>query len=90
MTVPERWNYYFQRCRAVSATGATVALPGGHGMVVAEELADQVYFPATQTALRLIPGEVARLVKLGLAERYGKVRPDKPAAGSPGVPSGVV
>ncbi len=73
----ERWNFYFKpTCQAISTTGATVKLPVGHGMVTLDEDApsESVFFPAEQAAFELIPGEVSRLEKGGLAERHGTVR----------------
>lgn len=73
----KRWNFYFSpTCHAVSKTGATVELPVGHGMVTLEDDAnsEHVFFPAQQAAFELIPGEVDRLEKGGLAERHGTVR----------------
>ena len=73
----ERWNFYFKpTAQAISMTGATVKLPTGHGMVTLDEDAasEQVFFPAQQAAFELIPGEVDRLEKGGLAERHGTVR----------------
>ena len=73
----ERWNFYFKpTCQAVTMTGATVQLPTGHGMVTVDEdgASEQVFFPAEQAAFELLPGEVDRLEKGGLAERHGTVR----------------
>lgn len=73
----ERWNFYFKpSALAISMSGATVKLPVGHGMVTLDEDAasEKVFFPAQQAAYELIPGEVDRLEKGGLAERHGTVR----------------
>lgn len=71
-----RWNYYFGACHAVSVAGPTVALPEGHGVVTLVEDApcECVFFPAQQLDYRLIPGEIGRLERAGLAERVGSVR----------------
>ena len=57
-------------------SGATVSLPTGHGMVTLDEDAssEYVFFPAQQAAFELIPGEMDRLEKGGMAERHGTVR----------------
>lgn len=74
---PARWNFFFCSCRAVSLNGAAVMLPTGHGMVEFGELKEAVFFPSQQREFRLVPGEVARLEKLGSAERYGLVRKEE-------------
>lgn len=76
-----RWNYYFAACHAITSKGKTVELPGGHGMVTLEvdAAAESVFFPAVQARFELLPGEVQRLEKSGLAERHGLVRPDHPS-----------
>ncbi len=72
----ERLNYFFEPCHAVTSSGPTVALPAGHGMVTLEKdgSSESVYFPSKQLGLKLIPGEIGRLEKRGLARRYGSVR----------------
>lgn len=73
----ERWNFYFKpACQAITMAGSTVSLPTGHGMVTLGDDAksEQVFFPAEQLEFNLIPGEVGRLEKGGLAERHGTVR----------------
>ncbi len=71
-----RWNYYFHTCRAVCLSGSAAALPVGHGIVSLSDDADRelVFFPATQLELELLPGEIGRLERAGLAERIGSVR----------------
>ncbi len=71
-----RWNYYFHTCRAVCVSGSAVALPEGHGIVSLSDDADHelVFFPATQLELELLPGEIGRLERAGLAEQIGSVR----------------
>ncbi len=71
-----RWNYYFQACRAVSLSGSAVALPVGHGIVSLSDSADRelVFLPENQLELELVPGEIRRLERAGLAERIGPVR----------------
>ena len=71
-----RWNYYFQVCRAVSLSGSAVALSEGHGIVSLSDNADRelVFLPANQLELELVPGEIGRLERAGLAERIGSVR----------------
>jgi hypothetical protein len=72
----QRWNYYFHSCRAVRVTGSAAALPVGHGIVSLYDDADRelVFFPADQLELELVPGEIGRLERAGLAERIGTVR----------------
>ncbi len=71
-----RWNYYFESCRAVCVSGSAIALPVGHGIVLLFDDADHelVFFPAKQMELELVPGEIRRLERAGLAERIGSVR----------------
>ncbi len=75
-TQVERWNYYFEQCKAVTKSGSIVDLPGGHGMATLGENveSEHVFFPAEQTNFELLPGEVGRLEKKGLTTRHGKVR----------------
>ena len=72
----QRWNYYFQACRAVCLSGSAAALPVGHGIVSLSGNADRelVFLPANQLELELVPGEIGRLERAGLAERIGSVR----------------
>ncbi len=74
--IVRRWNYYFRSCRAVCVSGSAVALPIGHGIVCLSDDADRevVFFPANQLELELVPGEIGRLERAGLAERFGSVR----------------
>ena len=74
--IARRWNYYFASCRAVSVSGSAVALPTGHGIVSLFDDADRelVFIPANQMELELVPGEISRLERAGLAERIGSVR----------------
>lgn len=75
MPAPDnRWNYYFKSGHAVTLSGATVPLPVGHGMVSVSDEAEDVFFPAVQQRLSLIPGEIKRLEAKGLVEKHGKVR----------------
>ena len=71
-----RSNYYFQACRAVCVSGSAVALPVGHGIVSLSDSADRelVFLPESQLELELVPGEIGRLERAGLAERIGSVR----------------
>ncbi len=71
-----RWNYYFHTCRAVCVSGSAAALPAGHGIVRLSDDGDRevVFFPAKQLELDLVPGEIGRLERAGLAERIGSVR----------------
>ena len=72
----ERWNYYFQRCQAVSVAGAAVDLPEGHGMVtIGDHIASEhVFFPDGPVEFDLVPGEVGRLEKQDLAKRHGRLK----------------
>ncbi len=72
----QRSNYYFHSCSAVCVSGPAVALPVGHGIVSLSDDADRelVFFPAKQLELELVPGEIGRLERAGLAERLGSVR----------------
>jgi hypothetical protein len=80
--LPDRWNYYFTACEAVSARGPTVKLPGGHAIVsVVEATAvERVYFTGAQTTFDLLPGQLKKLESQGVAERHGRTW--KPAAES--------
>ncbi len=71
-----RWNYYFHTCRAVCVSGSAAALPMGHGIVCLFDDGDRevVFFPAKQLELELVPGEIERLERAGLAEPIGSVR----------------
>ncbi|MCE2483661.1 MAG: hypothetical protein J4F33_12480 [Alphaproteobacteria bacterium] len=72
----ESWNYYFERCRAASNSGATVELPEGHGIVTIDDRNEfeRVFFPSRQAQYDLVHGVVAQLERNGLAVRYGKLR----------------
>jgi hypothetical protein len=85
--LPDRWNYYFKPCEAVSARGPTVKLPGGHAIVsVVEETAvERVHFTAAQVTFDLLPGQLARLEHQGIAERHGRTW--KPSASSSDEPA---
>ena len=69
-----RFNFYFEPCAAVTVSGATVSLNGGHAVVTLDDDSgrERVFFPQLQKGFELVAGEVARLEKLGAAERYGK------------------
>lgn len=77
VTVEARWDYYFEPCQAVSSAGATVGLPEGNGIVTLGEnvASEHVFFPAAgQVKFDLVPGEIERLERKGLAERHGQLR----------------
>jgi hypothetical protein len=83
--LPDRWNYYFKPCEAVSARGPTVKLPGGHAIVsVVEATAvERVFFTAAQSTFDLLPGQLARLETQGAAERHGRTwKPTAPTGQS--------
>ena len=73
---PQRWNFYFHACCAVCISGSTIVLPVGHGIVSLSDDTDRelVFFPAEQLELELVPGEIGRLERAGLADRFGSVR----------------
>ena len=73
-----RLNYYFQPCDMVTVGGASVKLDGGFGVVTIEDGGDreEVYFPDRTARYVLVPGEINRLEKKGLAERYGRTWKD--------------
>ena len=81
-----RFNYYFEPCEAVTVTGATVSLIEGHAVVTldADSGRERVFFPQLQKGFELVAGEVARLEKMGAAERYGETWRDKSAPDSAG------
>lgn len=76
VTVEARWDYYFEPCQAVSSAGAAVSLPEGNGMVTLGEnvVSEHVFFPAGQVEFDLVPGEIKRLERKGLAQRHGQLR----------------
>jgi hypothetical protein len=79
--LPERWNYFFKACEAVSVKGPTVKLPGGHAIVsVVEATAvERVHFTAAQVTFDLLPGQLKKLEAQGAAERHGRTWKDAPA-----------
>lgn len=76
-----RFNFYFEPCQAVTVSGATVSLIEGHAVVTldADTGRERVFFTQPQKGFELIAGEVARLEKMGAAERYGETWRDKSA-----------
>ena len=76
--VTPRLNYYFQPCEVVTPGGASVKLDGGFGVVTIDDGGDreEVYFPDQTARYVLVPGEINRLEKKGLAERYGQTWKD--------------
>ena len=72
----ERWNYYFETARAATVGGAAVHLPDGHGIVTFGDrgATERVFFPAGQVEFDLVGGAVERLVREGLAKRYGRLK----------------
>ncbi len=72
----ERWNYYFEAAKAASIGGAAVDLPRGHGIVTFGEngATERVFFPAGQIEFDLVGGAIERLVREGLAKRYGRLK----------------
>jgi hypothetical protein len=76
--VTPRLNYYFQPCEVVTAGGASVKLDGGFGVVAINDGGDreEVYFPDQTARYVLVSGEINRLEKKGLAERYGQTWKD--------------
>ena len=72
----ERWNYYFEAAKAASVSGASVDLPQGHGIVTLGDhgATERVFFPAGQIEFDLVGGAIERLVREGLAKRYGRRR----------------
>ncbi len=73
-----RLNYYFQPCEIVTAGGASVKLDGGFAVVTIDDGGDreEVYFPEQTARYVLVPGEINRLEKKGLAKRYGRTWKD--------------
>ncbi len=76
-----RINFYFEPCQAVTVTGATVSLIEGHAVVTLDDETgrERVFFTQPQKGFDLVTGEVARLEKMGAAERYGETWRDKSA-----------
>jgi hypothetical protein len=76
--LPERWNYFFKPCEAVSVKGPTVKLPGGHAIVsVVEATAvERVHFTGKQATFDLLPGQIKKLESQGDAERHGRTWKD--------------
>ena len=76
--VTPRLNYYFQPCEVVTAGGASVKLAGRCGVVTISDGGDreEVYFPDQTAGYVLVPGEINRLEKKGLAECYGQTWKD--------------
>ena len=72
----ERWNYYFETAQAATVGGAAVDLPDGHGIVTFGEVGatERVFFPAGQVEFDLVGGALERLVREGLAKRYGRLK----------------
>jgi hypothetical protein len=62
----------------VTAGGASVKLDGGFGVVAINDSGDreEVYFPDQTARYVLVSGEINRLEKKGLAERYGQTWKD--------------
>ena len=73
-----RLNYYFQPCEVVTPGGASVKLDGGFGVVTIDDggAREEVYFPDRTARYVLVPGEINRLEKKGLAKRYGQTWKD--------------
>ena len=71
-----RLNYYFQPCHMVTAGGPSVRLEGGFGVVTISDGGEEVYFPSQTARYVLVPGEMKRLEKNGLAECYGQTWKD--------------
>ncbi len=73
-----RLNYYFQPCDMVTAGGASVKLDGGFGVATINDGGnrEEVYFPEQSAKYVLVPGELDRLEKNGLAECYGQTWKD--------------
>ena len=67
-----RLNYYFQPCHMVTAGGPSVKFEGGFGVVTINDSGEEVYFPNRTARYMLVPGEINRLEKKGLAECYGQ------------------
>ena len=72
----ERWNYYFETAKAATVGGTAVDLPEGHGIVTFGEdgATERVFFPAGQVEFDLVGGAIERLVREGLAKRYGRLK----------------
>ncbi len=71
-----RLNYYFQPCHMVTAGGPTVRLEGGFGVVTINDSGEEDYFPSQTARYVLVPGEIKRLEKNGLAEYYSQTWKD--------------
>ncbi len=73
-----RLNYYFQPCEVVTPGGASVNLDCGFGVVTINDGCDrdEVYFPDQTARYVLVPGEINRLEKKGLAKCYGQTWKD--------------
>ena len=55
---------------------AAVHLPDGHGIVTFGDrgATERVFFPAGQVEFDLVGGAIERLVREGLAKRYGRLK----------------
>ncbi len=69
-----RLNSSLQPGEGVTAGGASVQRDGGFGVVTIDDGGDreEVYFPEQTAGYMLVPGEINRLEKNGLAECYGQ------------------